>query len=202
MDKFEILVAGTGGQGVILLGGLLDRAARFSGFKTVIGSEIHGMAQRGGPLTSYTRFGEDVHSPIIPVGCADVIISLELIEGLRHIDRLSKNGWMVVAETRLPSSIMWLEGMPYPEKDEILAAMRQVTDRITTLDPQKIASQVGNIRAVNLVMLGATYAAVDNFPITIESFKEAIKATLPEKLIDINIKAFEEGMKAVLSGSG
>jgi indolepyruvate ferredoxin oxidoreductase beta subunit len=200
MDKFEILVAGTGGQGVLVLGGLLDRAARLTGFKTVIGSEIHGMAQRGGPLTSYTRLGEDVHGPIISVGCADVIISLELIEGLRHIERLSKNGWLVVAETRLPSSVMWLAGTPYPEKDEILAAVRQFTDKITVLDPYKIAHQAGSIKATNLVMLGATCAAVPHFPITQESLKQAIRETFSGKLIDVNIKAFEGGIRAISQG--
>lgn len=197
MDKFEILVAGTGGQGVLVLGNLLDRAARLSGFKTVIGSEIHGMAQRGGPLTSYTRMGEDVHGPIISIGSADVIIALEFIEGLRHIERLSENGWLVVAETKLPSSVMWLSGMPYPKRDEVLAAMRKFTEKITLLDPYKIARQLGNIRASNLVMLGATVAVVNRFPITIESLKDAIRGTFPEKLIDINIKALEEGMKAI-----
>jgi indolepyruvate ferredoxin oxidoreductase beta subunit len=197
MDKFEILVAGTGGQGVLVLGGLLDRAARLTGFKTVIGSEIHGMAQRGGPLTSSTRIGEDVHGPIISVGCADVIISLELIEGLRHIERLSKNGWLVVAETRLPSSVMWLAGTLYQGRDEILAAMRRFTDKITALDPYKIAHQAGSIRATNLVMLGATCGAVAHFPITQESIKQAIRESFPEKLIDVNIKAFEGGMRAI-----
>lgn len=197
MDKFEILVAGTGGQGVLLLGSLLDRAGRLSGFKTVIGSEIHGMAQRGGPLTSYTRLGEDAHGPIISVGSADVIIGLEFMEGLRHIERLSENGWVVVAETRLPSSVMWLSGTPYPERDEILAAMRQFTEKITVLDPHKIALQVGNIRTTNSVMLGATVAAVDHFPITIESLKEAIRETFPERLIDVNMKAFEAGREAL-----
>ena len=197
MDKFEILVAGVGGQGVILLGRLLDRAARYSGFKTVIGSEIHGMAQRGGPLISYTRLGEDVRGPIIPIGSADVLISLEYIEGLRHIERLSKGGRMVVAVTRLASSVMCLSGTLYPGGDDILAAMRQATDRVTVLDPQTIARQAGNIRAANLVMLGATFAAVDNFPITREGIDEAIKATFPDTLIDINIRAFEGGMRAV-----
>lgn len=197
MDKFEILVAGTGGQGVLVLGSLVDRAARLSGFKTVIGSEIHGMAQRGGPLTSYTRMGEDVHGPIISVGGADVIIGLEFIEGLRSIERLSENGWLVVAETRLPSSVMWLSGKLYPGRDEVLAAMRQFTQKITLLDPYKIANQAGSIRATNLVMLGVTCATVKGFPITQESIRQAIEETFPNKLIDVNIRAFEGGMKAV-----
>ena len=197
MDRFEILVAGTGGQGVLVLGSLLDRAARWSGFKTVIGSEIHGMAQRGGPLTSYTRMGEDVHGPIISMGCADVIIGLEFIEGLRHIERLSKNGCLVVAETRLPSSVMWLGGTLYPGRDEVLAAMRQFTEKVTVLNPYDIACEAGSIRATNLVMLGATCGAVKDFPITPKSIRQAIQDTFPEKLVDLNIKAFEGGIKAL-----
>jgi len=198
MNKFEILVAGTGGQGVILIGNILDRAARLSGFKNVIGSEIHGMAQRGGALTSYTRMGEDVHGPIISVGCADVIIGLEFIEGLRHIERLSNNGWMVVAETRLPSSVMGTD-ISYPKRDEVLAAMKQATEKVFVLNSQKIAHQIGNIRVENLVMLGATAVVVNPFPITTESLKEAIRMTFPDKLVDINIKAFEAGREALAS---
>lgn len=198
MDKFEILVAGTGGQGVIFLGNLLDRAARLSGFKTVIGSEIHGMAQRGGSLVSHTRFGNDVHGPIISVGSADVIIGLEYVEGLRNIEYLSKTGWMVVAETMLPSSAMWVGGLEYPRREEVLAAIRKVTDRVTVINAEGIAKQVGNINAANTVMLGVTVAAVEAFPIAPDCIKEAIKAVFPSaKLVGINIKAFEEGMAAV-----
>lgn len=197
MDKFDILVAGTGGQGVLLLGSLLDRAARLSGFKSVIGSEIHGMSQRGGPLTSYTRMGEAAHGPIISVGGADVIISLEFIEGLRHIERLSKNGRLVVAETRIPSTVMWLSGMPYPGRDEIMRAMNQFTKKLTVLDPSRVAHEAGSLRSSNLVMLGATFAAVDDFPIRAESLKEAIKESFPDKLVDVNIRAFEGGMKVI-----
>lgn len=197
MDKYEILVAGTGGQGVLVLGGLLDRAARLSGFKTVIGSEIHGMAQRGGPLTSYTRLGEDVHGPIISIGCADVLIGLELIEGLRHIERLSKNGWLIVAEKRIPSTSMWLGKRLYPGRNEILDAMKKFTDKIILLDPYKIAYKVGSIKTMNLVMLGATCSFVADFPISQENIIQAIWESFPEKLININLRAFKEGIRAI-----
>lgn len=200
MDKYEILVAGTGGQGVLVLGGLLDRAARLSGFKTVIGSEIHGMAQRGGPLTSYTRLGEDVHGPIISIGCADVLIGLELIEGLRHIERLSKNGWLIVAEKRIPSTSMWLGKRLYPGRNEILDAMKKFTDKIILLDPYKIAYEVGSIKTMNLVMLGATCSFVADFPISQENIIQAIWESFPEKLININLRAFKEGLRAISNG--
>ena len=196
MDKFEILVAGTGGQGVLVVGNLLDRAARFDGFETVIGSEIHGMAQRGGPLVSFTRIGEDVHGPIISVGSADVIISLEYIECLRNIDRLADNGYMIAAETSLPSSMMWLADITYPEKEEIFSAIKQVTDKVIVLNPLKIARDVGNVRTANIVMLGAASTAVSDFPIAEESLRKAVEAFFPAKLIDLNLHALEAGMKA------
>jgi len=196
MDKFEILVSGVGGQGVLFLGALLDRAARLNGFKSVIGSEIHGMAQRGGPLVSYTRIGNDVHGPIISVGSADVIIGLELIEGLRNIERLSENGTMVVAETKLPSAVMWLSGINYPDRDEVLASMKKVTDKVTLFDAQSAAKDVGNINTANVILLGVTMAAAEDFPINADSMKEAIKVVLPPKLVDINLKAFDRGLQA------
>ena len=196
MDKYEILVAGIGGQGVLFIGSLLDRAARINGFETVIGSEIHGMAQRGGPLVSYTRLGNDVHGPIISPGSADVMISLELVEGLRNIERLAKNGWLIVAETKLPSGAMWVAGIEYPTKEDVLGAMREATDRITVFDAQRIAKEIGHINAANVVLLGVAMATVDDFPITTDSMKEAIKVVLPPRLVDINLKAFEEGTRA------
>jgi len=197
MDKYEIVVSGTGGQGVLLVGSVLDRAARFDGWTRVIGSEIHGMAQRGGSLVSYTRLGDDIHGPIVSIGSANVIISLEYIEGLRNIDRLSRNGYMVVAETKIPSSAMWVADTSYPDRDEILSSMQHVTNNVLVLDAGKIAAGVGNIRAANMVMLGAVAAAVDGFPISPESLKMAIEIVFPKKLIDVNIKAFSEGMQAL-----
>ena len=197
MDKFEIVVAGIGGQGVLLLGSLLDRAARFNGFQTIIGSEIHGMAQRGGSLVSYTRLGKGIYGPIISVGCADVIIGLEYIEGLRNIERLSKNGCLIVSDTKRPSSTMWLTDRPYPEKESVFTAMKKASDNVSVVNAEKIAGTAGNIRASNVVMLGAAVAGVEGFPISQESFMEAIRMTLPEKLVDVNIKAFEAGVEVM-----
>lgn len=197
MDKYEIVVAGVGGQGVLLLGTLLDRAARFDGIKTIIGSEIHGMAQRGGSLVSYTRLGKGVYGPIISVGCADVIIGLEYIEGLRNIERLSENGCLMVSDTKRPSSTLWLTDRSYPEKESVFTAMKRSSDNVSVVSAEKIADSAGNIRASNVVMLGAAVAGVEGFPISRESFLEAIRMTLPEKLVDVNIKAFEAGVEAM-----
>ena len=154
------------------------------------------MAQRGGPLVSYTRIGNDVHGPIISVGSADVIISLELIEGLRNIERLSENGTMVVAETKLPSGVMWLSGVDYPDREDVLTAMKKVTDKVTLFDAQGAAKEIGNIHTANVVLLGVTMAAAEDFPITADSMKEAIKVVLPPKLVDINLEAFDRGLQA------
>ncbi len=197
MDKFEIVVAGVGGQGVLLLGTLLDRAARFDGIQTIIGSEIHGMAQRGGSLISYTRLGKGVYGPIISVGCADVIIGLEYIEGLRNIERLSENGCLMVSDTKRPSSTLWLTDRTYPEKESVFTAMKKSSDNVSVVSAEEIAGVAGNIRASNVVMLGAAVAGVEGFPISRGSFLEAIRMTLPEKLVDVNIKAFEAGVEAM-----
>jgi indolepyruvate ferredoxin oxidoreductase beta subunit len=196
MDKFEMLVAGIGGQGVLLIGSILDKAARYNGFETVIGSEIHGMAQRGGPLVSYTRIGSDAHGPIISTGCADVIIGLEYIEALRNIEKLAENGSLVVSNNKQASSVMWLAGIDYPDDDAILSAMKAVTDKVKVFDVLTIAKEVGNIRTSNVALLGSTTAAVEGFPINEESLRKAIKDVLPDKLVDINLKAFDMGVEA------
>ena len=195
MDTKRCVFVGVGGQGNLLASNLLGQAALASGIPAVV-SEIHGMAQRGGPLESFTRLGNDVHGPIISPGSAEVIISLELIEGLRNIERLAKDGWLIVAETKLPSGAMWVAGMEYPDREEVLAAMKGVTERVVLWDVQKIARAVGNINAANVALLGIAMASVEGCPISQDSMRECIKVVLPPKLVDINLKAFEEGIRA------
>ena len=198
MDKFEILVCGVGGQGVLLTSHILDRAARLSGYKKVIGSEVHGLAQRGGSLASHTRFGENIYGPIIASGDADVIISLEMTEGIRHLDRLSRIGHMIIAETRMPTAAMWSAGMQYPKKEDVRSCLLRVTDNVTILDTQKIASRAGNKLSANVVALGATAAAVADFPIATENMKKAIEIIFKDRdRVNVNLKAFEDGMAAV-----
>jgi len=199
MDKYEILIAGTGGQGILSIGGLLEQAALLSGHKKVVGGEIHGLAQRGGSIAKHVRIGEDVYGPIIPVGCADVIIGLELVEVIRFLEGLAEDGHIVMSETKIPSNVMWLSGISYPKTKDILNRVKKVTENVTILNTKEIAEKAGNILASNVVVLGAAVAAVPDFPISEESLKEAIKITFKgkNKLIDVNIKAFEMGIEAI-----
>jgi indolepyruvate ferredoxin oxidoreductase beta subunit len=201
INKYEIMIVGTGGQGVLSVGSLLEQAAKFSGFDKVIGGEIHGLAQRGGSLSKYVRMGEDVFGPVIPLGNADVIICTELVESLRYLDHLSEDGSIVISETTIPSFAMWAAGIEYPDTDKIAGLMKNITDNVTIVNTQDIATKAGNILASNVVLLGVTSSAVSGFPITTESLKEAIKLNFRdrERLIDVNIKAFEMGINTVKS---
>jgi len=195
MNKFEILVAGVGGKGVLMLGSLIDQAARYDGFKTVLGSEIHGMAQRGGPLSSHSRMGEGIYGPVIPTGGADVIMSLEYLEGLRYIEKLSANGVFVMSKAKVPSSVMWSMDSVYPRQEEVISILRKFTDKIIIVDAEKIAKKLQNIRTANIVLLGASIKAIPDFPISKESFIKAIKENFPKHLVDLNINALERGME-------
>jgi len=198
MEKFEILVAGTGGQGVLLVGSLLEQAAQLSGHRNVIGGEIHGLSQRGGSLSKYVRIGEDVHGPIIPIGGADLMISMELVESVRYLDRLAKDGYIVISKTKMPSAAMWAAGISYPKTEDILDIIRQVTNKAVIFDAEEIARQAGNVLTASVAILGAAVGAVPDLPILPESLKDAIKINFKDrkKLIDLNLRAFEMGMNA------
>jgi indolepyruvate ferredoxin oxidoreductase, beta subunit len=193
MQEFNLLVAGVGGQGVILMSELLGQAAVSDGFK-VRGSEVLGMAVRGGPVMSAIRMGSDVYGPLIPAGRAHLLIGMEPSEALRNSIYLTPDASVIVNTRTVVPFTVSLGQSGYPPLDEILATLKQNTGRVVSLDADVLAAEAGNLLTANIVMLGAAFGT-GLMPIREETIKAALETHFPAKLLAVNLKAFEMGYR-------
>ncbi len=185
----SLLLVGVGGQGTILVSKILSEGLIRAGYDVKM-SEIHGMSQRGGSVTTQIRFGDKVYSPTINKGEADVLVSFEILEAARYLPLMKKTGRLITNQEE-----MWplpvLSGMDtYPEalKEELT----QVVKDVKFVEARKIAEELGEARSQNIVMLGAISKALDLDDI---DFIGLIKEFLPEKVHDVNIEAFKKGLE-------
>lgn len=185
MDKVtNILMAGVGGQGVILASEIVSEAMMRAGYD-VKKSEVHGMAQRGGSVSSHVRFGRKVYSPLIKDGEVDILFSFELLETMRYLDVLSDDPVILVNNQKILPPSVTLGKDEYPENiPGMLAANYKRFELVNALD---IAGKAGNTKALNVAFVGALSR---HFDIAEAVWQEAIAAMLPPKLVDLNIKAF------------
>jgi indolepyruvate ferredoxin oxidoreductase beta subunit len=186
MDKLNILIVGVGGQGTLLASRILGNVALKMNFDVKV-SEVHGMSQRGGSVVTYVKFGDKVYSPLIEKGEADLVMAFESLEALRCIEYLSKDGKMIINEQEIDPMPVITGKAKYPEN--IIDILKQ-NYKIYSLDALKIARECGTIKAVNIVLIGvmAKLTGIDK-----NIFIEAIREVVPAKVLDVNLKAFEEG---------
>ncbi|MDR1962967.1 MAG: indolepyruvate oxidoreductase subunit beta [Planctomycetaceae bacterium] len=190
----SVVLVGVGGQGILLASEIVAQAAVVTGFD-VKTNEVHGMAQRGGSVIAQIRYGEKVFSPLVPKRTAKVLGSLEQIECLRYIDYLAEDGLAVVSNQKIIPVTASTGGTPYPEiNEEILS---QYFPKLVYLDAIAIASELGNAKAANTILLGAMSTRLD-LPET--SWIEAIRRSVKEQFCDINIKAFQKGRETAENG--
>jgi indolepyruvate ferredoxin oxidoreductase beta subunit len=189
--EINIIICGVGGQGVVLVSELLGQAA-VRGKVAVKGSEVLGMAQRGGSVFSNLRLGGDTIAPMTPEGKCDVLIAVEPSEALRNINYLAKNSVVVLNTTTVLPYMVYLGKSGYPTQEQIMDKLKKVTDRIITLDASGLAKEAGSLQAANVVMLGALFGT-GLLPIKEETAKEAILARFKARVGEINIKAFDLG---------
>lgn len=193
--EINIIICGVGGQGVVSMSELLGNAAVKDGV-TVKGSEVLGMAQRGGSVFSNLRLGGDVIAPLTPEGKVDVLIAVEPSEALRNIHYLAKNSVVVLNSTTVFPYTVYLGQSGYPEQEKILAKLREVTDNVIMLDASKIAREAGSLQAANVVMMGALFGS-GMVPIKPETAKAVVEARFPAKAAATNLKAFDLGYEEV-----
>ncbi|MFO7773996.1 MAG: indolepyruvate ferredoxin oxidoreductase subunit beta [Dehalococcoidia bacterium] len=189
--EFNILITGVGGQGVILMSELLGKAAIADGL-SVRGSEILGMAVRGGSVTSIIRVGEDVYGPLIPAGKCDVIIGMEPSEALRNASFLSQSGLVILNTVPIVPFTVSLGQSIYPTLEQVLEKLNSITSKIIKLDANQTAREAGSLLAANVVMLGALFGT-ELLPLKTTTVKEIIEARFPAKVAPVNIKAFDLG---------
>jgi indolepyruvate ferredoxin oxidoreductase, beta subunit len=189
----NIAVVGVGGQGILLASDVISQAALCAGYD-VKKNELHGMAQRGGSVVSEVRFGEKVHSPVIPDGEADVLISLELLEGLRNAHRLRAGGAVLCDLLRIRPAVRPPGAPAYPE--DAVERLRATVARAHVLEATELARQAGTPRAANTVLLGALSRLL---PLPEETWRRALEICLRPELLGVNLKAFNLGRTAVSS---
>lgn len=182
----SILFTGVGGQGIILASKILSSALIRAGYDVKM-SEVHGMAQRGGSVTTQVRFGEEVFSPIIGKGQADVIVSFEKMEAIRALDHLKDGGKMIVNDFQIPSAPILNGSADYPQG--INQYLQEHADTVI-FDAEKEAIQIGNIRAMNVVMVGALAKALNLEGI---DWDKCIEDNVKAQFVELNKKAFEVG---------
>ncbi|MDD2271537.1 MAG: indolepyruvate oxidoreductase subunit beta [Desulfuromonadaceae bacterium] len=183
----NILLVGVGGQGILLASEILSEAAMLAGFD-VKKSEIHGMSQRGGSVVSHVRYGTEVFSPIVPEGEGDVLFGFELMETVRSLPLLKPGGTVVANDLQIspPSVLMGQETYP-------AALPERIKERFADcllVDCQKIATDAGNVRAANTVLLGAVSKRLD---IAEEFWLKALEKMVPVKALEVNKRAFQMG---------
>jgi indolepyruvate ferredoxin oxidoreductase beta subunit len=188
-STFNLVLAGVGGQGILLASEIVARAAMAASFD-VKTNEVHGMAQRGGSVLAQIRFGREVHSPLVERGTAQAIGSLERIESLRCADFLAEGGLAVVSSQMVVPITVSSGQAKYPEDAE--TRIRAAFPRLTYVDVVGIATSLGNIRCSNLVFLGALSKGMT---LPAEAWQEGIKQSVKPKFLDINLKAFQAGVE-------
>lgn len=186
----SILLVGVGGQGTILASKILTIGLMQAGFDVKM-SEIHGMSQRGGSVSSQVRYGEQVMSPVIEKGKADIIVSFEMMEALRSLDYLKPEGTLVVNHEKIPSMSVITGEEEYP--DDILEEIQShVNARV--IHATEIAQELGNEKAANMVLLGTIIKAMGLEDI---DWAAILKENVKPQFYELNCKALKEGIRAV-----
>ena len=189
----NIFLSGVGGQGTILASNILAEIFLKAGYD-VKKAEVHGMAQRGGDVTTHFRFGKKVYSSLIKYGDVDFLLSFEMLEALRYINWVKPEGKILINKQEIFPPAVSLGNMAYPQEVE-KTFKKYFKNNIWMIDGQGIAKKLGNAQAANVVLVGAFSNFFPN--VKDEQWMDAIKGLLAPKLHDLNIKAFYEGKKAL-----
>lgn len=187
MRNISVMIVGVGGQGTLLTSRVLGAAAVKAGYDVKM-SEVHGMAQRGGSVITYVRMGQNVNSPIIEKGEADILLCFEKLEALRWIDYAKKDGAIIINDQQIDPMPVIIGKAKYP--DGIVEKINSAFSNVHTINALDAAKKLGNIKALNIVMLGLLAKSTK---IEKETWHEAIRETVKEKFVDLNLKAFDEG---------
>ena len=187
----SIVLVGVGGQGILLASEILAQAAMLEGYE-VKTTEVHGMAQRGGSVVAQVRYGPGVYSPLVARGSAQVLGALEQIEALRFAEFLSPDGLAVVnAQAIVPVSVS-SGAARYPA--DVESRLQAAFPRLAYIRAAEAAAALGNVQATNIVVLGAVSKGLD---LPEKAWLEAIAASVKEKFLELNKKAFEKGRSMV-----
>jgi len=194
-ERADVIVCGVGGQGILLLAELLGTAALKSGLDVRV-SEIHGMAQRGGSVICHVRVGRHVRAPTVLDGRADILVALEPVEALRAIRYLGPQSLALVSTRPIRPVMVSLGMATYPDLEQVRSALEAAAGRVIFVDALGLAEEAGNPITQNMVMAGAL-CATGAFPARREAMLEAMRELVPARYLEVNLRAFELGERAV-----
>jgi indolepyruvate ferredoxin oxidoreductase beta subunit len=188
-EQGNILFCGVGGQGILLASEVTAYSLLAAGME-VRKSEVHGMAQRGGSVTAHLRYGGKVYSPLITPGEADIVVAFEMMEAVRYLPYMHSDSKVIVNTHKIYPPAVATGKMAYPEN--VLDELTGRDIHVKELNAFDIASSVGEVRAVNIVMVGvlSTYLPVDE-----QVYVDVMHERIPERFREVNIRAFQEGRK-------
>ena len=189
METKSIMIVGVGGQGTLLASRLLGAALLSENYDVKV-SEVHGMSQRGGSVVTYVKYGEEVFSPIVREGQADFILAFEQLEAARWLPFLKK-GTMIANSQKIDPMPVVIGNAQYP--DGVLDAIRATGADLVEADALTLAVEAGSPKAVNVVLIGVMAARMD---LPYEVWEKAIRETVPEKFLEMNLKAFKLGFES------
>ncbi len=186
MKQLNIMVVGVGGQGTLLTSRIIGKTALNAGFDVKL-SEVHGMAQRGGSVVTFVRFGESVNEPVVEEGSADILIAFERLEAYRYSHYLKKDGVIIVNDCRIDPMTVVIGASAYPEN---IIQELQKEHKVIAIDGMAIAKELGNSKVLNSVVLGLSAKQIG---FSKDEWLEVVRKTVPQKTIEINEKAFLSG---------
>lgn len=194
MSEASLIIAGVGGQGSVRASHIVAIAAIQDGLRVRVG-ETYGAAMRGGSVASHVRISKDVRSPLVPEDGADVVLALEPLEGLRNAVKFLAKGGLLLANTRAWTPVDVNVGRAkYPSLASIERAVKGLEAEVRALDATSLAQEAGNLRTMNVVMLGAL-ASTGKLPIKVGTLKRVVRENVPKGTEDVNMRAFELGFK-------
>lgn len=188
----RILIVGVGGQGTLLTGRIIGNYAKAMGMDVKL-SEVHGMAQRGGSVVMHVKYGDKVHSPLVELGEADVILAFEKLEALRYLPYLKEDGMIILSTQAIEPMPVVMGKEKYPEQIE--EKLKKECSKICLIDALKIAEEVGSVKVVNMIMIGAYAAYMGE---RLEMWEQIAAQLVPPKTIEMNKEALRQGYKAYL----
>jgi len=191
MKNINILVAGVGGQGTLLTSRILGRLAQQLGLDVKL-SEVHGMAQRGGSVMTYVRMGENIHSPLIEEGGADLLLAFEKMEALRYAHYVKEGGEIVVNLQQIDPMPVIMGAEKYP--DDVYEKLQNCGAAVHGINAAEMAMALGDVRVGNVILLGVMAKLMD---VEKQTWLDVVAACVPPKTVEMNLAAFEKGYAAV-----
>ncbi len=188
MENINFLITGVGGQGTVLASDIMAAVGLAAGYD-VKKSDILGLAIRGGAVISHVRWGERVYSPIVPQGRADYMVAFEILEGLRWLDQVRPQGTLLLNQQEIHPVTVSSGFATYPDQETVQRAF-QATAHVYRVPGLRIAQELGNARALNVVLLGAVSSLL---PVELQTWETALKERVPSRYVELNLRAFHKG---------